>query len=339
MDISELEKDIENLVSQKCNCEQIHSVLCAYDINGDVDNVVIFAIDNFLLSSDQLKYIICNLKTLSSYMELLKKIIVYEGKLQTQLFIQKILQIYDVILSEDEINYLIKHAEDCEYSFGINLEDVKVYLNYYITSKTYAPKPSWVTRKEGENISLLETVDSGAPLGEIYQSTKIRNMMKENSSLIKSLSINNKNIENIEESLISFLSTLSKTKDAKEVDQPSRLFGPPNAFEKRDCSTGPNGAGPCRMLECGCLTDYEDDQTDWFTGNCDQCNNIILNRSHAVRFPKEKGGWEGCFCCIDCIRDKYNIDEDNDVENLDHSMFRLQLLKNSLEKNGIMDRH
>ena len=339
MDNSELEKDIVILMDNKYGCEEIHCILSKYDFNGDVDNVIIFSIDNFLLSSVQLKYIICNLKTLSSYTELIKKSIIYNGKLQTQMLIQKILQVYDITLSQDEVHYLIRYTEDCEYNFNLNLEDVKIYLNYYVTSKIYASKPSWVTKKEGENISLLKTVSSGAPLAKVYQSSKIRNMMKENSSIIKSLSIGNKNIDNVEEAITTFLSTLSKTKDAKEIDEPSRIFGPPNSFKDRDCATGPGEGGPCRMLECGCLLDEEEYQTDWFIGNCEQCNNIIIDRSHVVRYPKENGGWEGCFCCIPCIVDKYNIDEDNNIENLNQSMFRIQLLKNSLEKNGIMDRH
>lgn len=340
MDITSLEEDINKLIDDKSSCEVLHQKLSKYDLNKDIDNVVIVAIDNYLLSSNQLKYLICTLKTLSPCMEILKKVIVYDGKLQPELFIQKILQIYDKVLTEDEVNYLIKFTEDCEYNFGLNFEDLKIYFNYYITSKTYAEKPEWVSRKEGENISLLETVSPGAPLAQIYQSENIRNIMKENSSIIKSLSMGNKNIDNVEDAISSFLSTLSKTKDTNEVDQPSRIFGPPNAFDNRDCSTGPRETGPCRMLECSCLLgEEEDNNIDWFSGHCDQCNNIIIDRSHVVRYPKEKGGWEGCFCCILCITNKYNIDEDNDIENLDKSMFRLELLKNTLENNGIMDRH
>jgi len=40
----------------------------------------------------------------------------------------------------------------------------------------------------------------------------------------------------------------------------------------------------------------------WFTGKCDFCLKKIRIYQHAVRMPVLMGGWEGCYCCWDCVR-------------------------------------
>ena len=63
------------------------------------------------------------------------------------------------------------------------------------------------------------------------------------------------------------------TANANSSHNPDRIFGPPNAILERDCSTGPRGIGPCRMLECMCIIDDEDRHTyNWFNGIC---NNMM----------------------------------------------------------------
>jgi hypothetical protein len=75
--------------------------------------------------------------------------------------------------------------------------------------------------------------------------------------------------------------------------------------------------GGCRMLTC---TEYANvtadgeiaypevninlnyDDIEWFTGNCDICNNRIRSKEEAVRMPMEEGGWDGCYCSWDHAR-------------------------------------
>ena len=64
--------------------------------------------------------------------------------------------------------------------------------------------------------------------------------------------------------------------------------------------------GGCRMLVCNCVegNDEEfgdDDDADWFKGQCDDCGLLIKNRRHAVRVPRDSGGWSGCYCSFSCL--------------------------------------
>lgn len=65
--------------------------------------------------------------------------------------------------------------------------------------------------------------------------------------------------------------------------------------------------GGCRMLLCNCFlnTDEGDDTTGkhWFTGECDKCGALIAEEHHAVRLPLESGGWEGCYCSIEHVKE------------------------------------
>lgn len=80
-----------------------------------------------------------------------------------------------------------------------------------------------------------------------------------------------------------------------------RRFGPSNHFISEI------GYTSSRML---LNRDYEDSNIedeqgfkDWFLGSCDQCLRGIREREHAVRLPKPFGGWEGCFCSWNCVRE------------------------------------
>lgn len=81
--------------------------------------------------------------------------------------------------------------------------------------------------------------------------------------------------------------------------------------------------GGCRMLLC---TEFEqmytdgdeidlmaaDDQVyiqDWFRGSCDKCIKKIQRRHYAIRRPLRHGGWCGCYCSIDCMKE--DIDDPN----------------------------
>ena len=72
--------------------------------------------------------------------------------------------------------------------------------------------------------------------------------------------------------------------------------------------------GGCRMLLC---CEYENKGDDgesvdifskrrgsWFRGECDICQNKIEKSCCAVRLPLQKGGWYGCYCSFECVREQ-----------------------------------
>jgi hypothetical protein len=76
--------------------------------------------------------------------------------------------------------------------------------------------------------------------------------------------------------------------------------------------------GGCRMMTCYELENFGDDghlkeedvedtgnysRLEWFTFKCDSCNKKIEQKHHAVRIPVTDGGWMGCYCSWQCVRD------------------------------------
>lgn len=66
--------------------------------------------------------------------------------------------------------------------------------------------------------------------------------------------------------------------------------------------------GGCRMLLCNEYATFNEDddievfEDDWFTGYCEVCNAKIKKRCHSIRFAREQGGWSGCYCSTNCVK-------------------------------------
>lgn len=71
---------------------------------------------------------------------------------------------------------------------------------------------------------------------------------------------------------------------------------------------------PCRMYTCRCQNTWRNEKfydgtynqdLDWFVGYCENCNDKISSKYHAVRSTgcKNNGGWVGCFCSVDCAEE------------------------------------
>lgn len=126
-----------------------------------------------------------------------------------------------------------------------------------------------------------------------------------------------------------------------------RVFGPVNAYIDTDYTelviTDSDGEeipdedkiyGGARMFLDTRMEYDENDEIkldDWFTGSCFQCHDRIQHKHYAVRRPLLKGGWIGCFCSWDCVRNftednflyengsgESDSDEDNEEENDDN---------------------
>ncbi|CAH6418635.1 Hypothetical protein POVN_LOCUS354 [uncultured virus] len=142
-------------------------------------------------------------------------------------------------------------------------------------------------------------------------------------------------------------------------EDPDRLFGPLNAIIERECPTSIPGG--CRMLTC-CCRDFDQD-TDpvldtstpyaWFTGNCasDSCQIKLVDVSHALRQPVDGGGWVGCYCSMECIREQPSRELNEVAADLEEEkkkpereparVYREVLLKRMIEvieEKGILDR-
>ena len=63
--------------------------------------------------------------------------------------------------------------------------------------------------------------------------------------------------------------------------------------------------GKCRMKTCIC----DEQEEEWYYDICDKCEEYI-EMENTVRIPLVGGGWLGCFCSIECIREIYKDDDD-----------------------------
>lgn len=72
-------------------------------------------------------------------------------------------------------------------------------------------------------------------------------------------------------------------------------------------------------------------KTEWFHYGCDWCENKIQHKHYAVRKPLYTGGWIGCYCSIQCIRDSLNVTDVMEQE-------LVNILEEELYNVGIQDR-
>ena len=87
-------------------------------------------------------------------------------------------------------------------------------------------------------------------------------------------------------------------------------------------------------LEVPEQTERDRNSEDWFTGFCMYCHWKIREKHYALRIPLIQGGWYGCYCSFDCIRDDgLTIHETGTIvfDLIDH-------LEELMVKHGIFDR-
>lgn len=138
--------------------------------------------------------------------------------------------------------------------------------------------------------------------------------------------------------------------DLEEDVQIYKMYGPANPLYNVDFTDDNicTRYGGCRMLTCVEFENYDEDydiideninehldagmQTvDWFKGACDVCYKKIRYKHYAVRKPLAHGGWIGCHCSWECVR---NSLREPDILTL----AMIGRIQNQMEEIGIQDR-
>jgi hypothetical protein len=320
------------------------SFLKKYYKTNDVNYIFLLLLQNIFVKNKSLEFYINNVKNVYGYEEMLIFIDKTLDKKSTNfnVFAEKIMFIYDVTLDEEKINRL-KDSDS---------ERIKNYIRLKYVKKEFAKKPNWVTKKEDENITLLEKTPVG--LSEDNLNTKFKNILENINEF--SYTTNDDNDEDEynklmkgeeliskQDSIFIYLSHMADENDLKKIKNKEyydeyqrefRVWGPINRSAS-DCCSAPGGIGPCRMLYCCCNEGGDDREynefAEWFSGECDNCSRKIINKSCAIRFPLVTGGWRGCYCSVSCMKELNS--------NLDQKDF--DLIKRTVENiksYGIMDR-
>ena len=348
----------ETIYKEKFVSETIEALLEPFDEDEDLDKVIITICRCFLASKEEIKYIVQNSKNISDIKYMLSLLFTEKRNSEYQMIAENLLYCYDYDLTNEDINSLLENLIEYEQeSRDSNVDDISCYLkNKRVFDREMYKCPYWVSLNEGENIGLLATV----PLGEneetgeevrfdkiidssssfFYQLLPKRDRYDEEKA---SFSITDLP-ENIKDSIQVFLkaSTDSEMSESGvKIGTPERVWGPINRIIGRGCCSGPDGEGPCRMLQCECLggdgvDDPEPYQNDgnitWFHGKCDSCGKFIMDISHALRFPNHHGGWKGCYCSFECMKK----DPPHKVTKEENIL--LGIMKANIDRDGIMDR-
>lgn len=358
-DKTELLSEICDLIyEKKYSSTEIESLLEPFDEDEDLDKVVITICREFLTEKEKIKYIVENCQNLNDIIYLL--ILLFDEKRNSsyQVTAESLLYCYSHDLTNKDIETLLSNLEEYqENSRDYDTSDISCYLKSKRTfDRQNYKKPYWVSLQEGENIALLATV----PLGNSESSdeeVKFEKMISSYSNFfyqflpkkekydedISAFTINDLP-ENIQRAVQVFLNTSTdyeKEESKVKIGSSDRVWGPRNSILGKECVSGPDGKGPCRMLQCECLDlDPSGDvdiyegkgEVTWFTGKCDGCDKFIMDISHAIRFPHRDGGWIGCYCSFDCMV------SDPPTEICKEENILLRIMKENIDRNGIMDR-
>lgn len=346
----------EIIYKEKLSSEKIESLLEPFDEDEDLDKVILLICRCFLASKEEIKYIVKNSKNISDIKYMLTLLFDEKRNSDYQISAENLLYCYDYDLTNEDIDSLLENLMEYEKdSRDYNVEDISCYLtNKKVFEREKYKCPYWVSKEEGENIGLLASV----PLGvdeETGEEVKFDKIIDSSSSFFyellprkdrydedtASFSITDLP-ENIKSSIQAFLkaSTDSEMSESGvKIGSSQRVWGPKNDIKGLGCCSGPNGEGPCRMLQCECIGpgDPEDSyvnngQITWFKGRCDSCRNYIMDISHALRFPNHNGGWIGCYCCFDCMQKDppHKITKEENI--------LIGIMKETIDREGIMDR-
>ena len=348
----------EMIYKEKASSEKIQCLLEPFDEDEDLDKVVIAICREFVSTKEEIRYIVKTSKNLSDIIYMLTLLFSEKKNMSYQITAENLLFSYDYTLDNNDIDSLLENLEEYEQdSREDQVDDISCYLkNKKIYDREDYENPYWVTLNQGENIGLLATTPTG--ISETSdEEVKFNKIIDSSSSFFHQLIPRNQKMdedissfsitdlpENIKKSIQVFLkaSTDSEMEESGVViGTPDRVWGPVNRMIDRDCCSGPEGEGPCRMLQCECLELDEDDNNEvyenkgevtWFSGKCDSCRNFIPDLSHAIRFPNRDGGWKGCYCSFDCM------EKDPPHMVSKEETILLGIMKNNIDRHGIMDR-
>lgn len=323
-------KIVPMIKERKLNKQHTQYLLSFWHDKKDNDVVFLNIIKKFLFDKETMEYLFNQLE-LSDKTDMLQKLIQMPNNQNFHIIATSLLSYYDEDLNPAECMALEDYTREFQADLMYDCTNILDFIMSKKSQLIYAPVPDWVSVKEGENLSLLKIVPPGKSHEDIELS--MEKMLKKSKDIFHGIELDPK----LEEAFLIYLSSASLEENESTSYSANRVFGPANRFMDKNCISNPYKNGPCRMLECLCKEQEEDldpeyyTYNEWFHGKCQRCFRAIRDRSHAIRIPIENGGWYGCFCTFDCMKDDIPVKDQN-------MNLRIEMMKNALEEDGIMDR-
>lgn len=324
---------VKKLLEAEYSNDSIRIILSYFHQYGDVDIVFMVAVKYYVFDNLTLKKLF-KILNISDLEVILKKSIDLSYNNNYHILANNLISYYEKDLDCQRYLELIEYTKDYQSDTKVDNKSIIRFLTYKKSQLMYADVPDWVNVEEGENISLVMSLNPGNDFKDINSvADKLIDKAKDYFYLE-----DNDSSDKVNEALMSYLKTSSLEESQNINHKANRIFGPSNRSVDKNCISNPGKDGPCRMLECLCLEiDTEAPELvvlkEWFYGKCDNfdCSKRIRDRSHAVRIPMEDGGWQGCFCSFSCM-DKALYFRDKNMN------FRIESMKLALHEDGIMDR-
>lgn len=241
--------------------------------------------------------------------------------------------------------YLFDIAVENEIQKGYTNYLVKDYIKHRMIEKAkYIKPPAWIIN-EYDNLPSNQELINNFLLNIPYY---------EIDNIIQDLSLTPKQynkLSNIEKKQM--IEKYDKQRYRLELNFNNdliKILGPINTQVTTDLTSDHMCTiyGGCRMLLCQeyeeqVINDEEVDDFDanynknsyekseWFHHQCDWCINKVQFKHYAVRKPLYNGGWIGCYCSWQCVKDSMS---ETDVVELD----LVNIFEKQLNNIGIQDR-
>lgn len=317
-------KMIKLFHTHKVSKNKIYPLIENWDDVYEIDDLIIKILTNFECDQNDMKYIINTIDT-PDYTDIIEYIIEQEDENVFAILFENINYCYSKKINQSIIDRLLHTAKLYDKYTIIRFLQMKQKL-----LGMYKENPDYVSFKQGESKSMLDTVEQGLDQTSLNVVDDIRAY---SDKYIKSMNLTKKTSKlDISQAINIFMSTKAQslsTEDNEHLNIQNRLWGPMNAIPDTNCFSNKNSLGPCRMLQCECR---EEETEVWFKGSCDVCDVKIRNLSYAIRFPLLKGGWFGCYCCFECMN------KSPPVQITETEEIAITMMKETLQTDGIFDR-
>lgn len=253
----------------------------------------------------------------------------------------------------DLLYRMTENVEDEEYRNPM----LRQFFESKVKETSITAKPDWIKNVDQEpipeNVIQLPSVDDAINL--ILDHMKI-NQLKLQVDQTKTVDLDYKSkvgtalrIQYAISTLKEKIDMLSIVKQFPAFDDTVifREYGPVNTMCKFDLHNhDPNHDcikfGGCRMLLCKEFeTNHEYDDVDiltidehqtyidWYSQQCQVCEKTIAERHYAIRKPLLHGGWLGCYCSFECLKQTVKDSQ---------TLLMIDRIKQQLDTIGIRDR-
>jgi hypothetical protein len=303
-------------------------ILDYYDENSFNNNISTYTYSYSLVSmpDETLKFLASNLPNYT-FVDSIDELINYDPSDLTRLATQRLVSSYNIPQNDGDIQnlkILIDLADEND-----NDAVSETLQSTYVLHSPFAPKPVWMGNFTGDDeIPYEDEIEIPDELNPIVE---LPPTLEESVDLLTAgmhqFGYSQDQIETSKMELMEKLSQLPPQEvfkivkpvllnNAYKYDEDNiilfRILGPVNNLYNQSLDANDyicTKYGGCRMFTCICfdtIDPYDDSITqnyEWFLGYCQQCLNRIQNKFWAVRKPLVDGGWIGCFCSWDCVRE------------------------------------